>query len=101
MQTSIIAFDDIVGNSNPSCCRTGWETQHNNVTTLNHKIYTPGAPLYWRDGMEMQEIKLGEVTYHVSRTFIGLRTATELLIDHVVEQAREDVAIDVTEKPAV
>ena len=47
------------------------------------------------------EIKLGEVTYHVSRTFIGSRTASELLIDHVVEQAREDVAVDVTEKAAV
>lgn len=51
--------------------------------------------------MEKTEIKLGDVTYHVSRTFIGSRTATELLIDHVVEQAREDVAVDVTEKTAV
>ena len=101
MQTSIRTFEEVAGNGNPSHCRTGVRTQHNSVTTLNHKIYTPGAPLYWRDDMEMTEIKLGDVTYHVSRTFIGSRTASELLIDAGVERAKVDVAVDVIEKPAV
>ena len=51
--------------------------------------------------MAKTEIKLGDVSYQLSRVFIGSRTATELLIDHVVDRAREDVAVDVTEKPAV
>ena len=54
-----------------------------------------------RDRMDKNEVKLGDVTYQLSRVFIGSRTATELLIDHVVEQAREDVAVDVQEIPAV
>lgn len=51
--------------------------------------------------MHEVEIKLGDVSYQLSRVFIGSRTATELLIDHVVDRAREDVAVDVTEKAAV
>ena len=101
MQTSILTFEKVVGNGTPSHCRTGVRTQHNNATSLNHKISSLGAPLYWRDGMEMTEIKLGDVTYQLSRVFIGSRTASELLIDAVVDRAREDVAVDVIEKPAV
>ena len=51
--------------------------------------------------MKKTEIKLGDVTYHVSRKFIGSRTAAELLIDRVVERAREETGVDVTEKAAV
>ena len=47
------------------------------------------------------EIKLGDVSYQLSRVFIGSRTASELLIDHVVDRVREDVAVDAAEKPAV
>lgn len=53
------------------------------------------------DQMSKTEIKLGDVSYQLSRVFIGSRTATELLIDHVVDRAREDVAVDVTEMAAV
>lgn len=51
--------------------------------------------------MAKSEIKLGDVTYQLSRVFVGSRTATELLTDRVVEQAREETAVDVTEKAAV
>ena len=71
---------------------------------MSHRriIFDPtGKTFSGGECMTITEIKLGDVTYQLSRTFIGSRTATELLIDHVVEQAREDVAVDVTEKPAV
>ena len=51
--------------------------------------------------MENTEIKLGDVSYQLSRVFIGSRTATELLIDHVVNRAQEEPAVDVTKIPAV
>lgn len=51
--------------------------------------------------MDKNEVKLGDVTYQLSRVFIGTRTATELLIDAVIDRAREEVAVDVIEKPAV
>lgn len=51
--------------------------------------------------MAEKEVKLGDVTYKLSRVFIGSRTATELLTDRVVEQAREDVAVDLKEQTAV
>lgn len=47
------------------------------------------------------EIKLGDVSYQLSRVFIGSRTANELLIDAVVERAKADVAVDAREIPAV
>lgn len=51
--------------------------------------------------MSETEVKLSDVTYQLSRVFVGSRSVNELLIDAVVERAREDVAVDVTEKPAV
>ena len=51
--------------------------------------------------MKKTEMKLGDVTYQLSRVFIGQKTAAELLIDAVVERAKADVAFDVTEKTAV
>ena len=53
------------------------------------------------DVMSEIEIKLGDASYQLSRVFIGSRTATELLIDHVVNRAQEEPAVDVTKIPAV
>ena len=51
--------------------------------------------------MEINEIQLGDVTYQLSRAFIGSKTASELLIDRIVNQAREETAVDALRKPAV
>ena len=51
--------------------------------------------------METNEIRLGDVTYQLSRAFIGSKTASELLIDHIVSQSREEYAVDLLKKPAV
>lgn len=53
------------------------------------------------DAMSETEIKLGDVTYQLSRVFIGSRTVTELLTDHMVGRTWEDVDVDVTKIPAV
>ena len=100
MQEGILTFDEISRNGKSTRCRTGCRTQHKNSASIN-KMSPPRGSLIWRDVMEKTETKIGGVTYYVSRTFIGSRTATELLIDHVVDRAREDVAVDVIEKPAV
>ena len=51
--------------------------------------------------MSETEIKLGDASYQLSRVFIGSRTATELLIDHVVDRAQGEPSVDVTKIPAV
>ena len=51
--------------------------------------------------MENNEVRLGDVTYQLSRAFVGSKTASELLVDHIVSQIREDSAVDLLKKPAV
>ena len=51
--------------------------------------------------MEKHEIQLGDVTYQLSRIFLGSQTATELLIDAVVERAMVENSVDGVERPAV
>lgn len=60
-----------------------------------------GHTYFGGDSMSETEIKLGDASYQLSRVFIGPRTATELLIDHVVDRAQEEPAVDVTNIPAV
>lgn len=51
--------------------------------------------------MKEREVKLGNVTYQLSRVFIGSRTASELLIDAVIDRARGEVTVDAPKKLAV
>ena len=51
--------------------------------------------------MENKEIQIGNVTYQLSRAFVGSKTPAELLIDTVIDRAREEVAVDAREIPAV
>ena len=51
--------------------------------------------------MKKTEIKLGDVSYQLSRVFIGSQTATALLIDHVLDRVREETAVDAAEKTAL
>lgn len=51
--------------------------------------------------MEQKEIQIGNVTYQLSRVFMGSQTATELLINAVVERAREEVPVDASKQLAV
>lgn len=44
--------------------------------------------------MEQHEIQLGDVTYQLSRTFVGSKTVYDLLVDRIVDQAREETAVD-------
>ena len=51
--------------------------------------------------MEKKEIQIGSVTYQLNRVFVGSKMPTELLIDAVVDRAREEVTVDAREIPAV
>ena len=51
--------------------------------------------------MSEKAIQIGHVTYQLSRVFVGSKTATELLINAVVDREREESAVDVNGKPAV
>ena len=51
--------------------------------------------------MENKEVQLGNVTYQLSRVFMGSKTVNELLIDKVIDRAREESAVDVKDKKAV
>ena len=51
--------------------------------------------------MKKSEIKLGDVTYQLSRVFAGSKTAAELLVDAVADRVREETAFDVSKKSAV
>ena len=54
------------------------------------------------DNTENEKVnRQGDVNYELTRVFSGSRTATELLIDHVVDRVREETAVDVTDIPAV
>lgn len=51
--------------------------------------------------MAKNEVKIGDVTYQLNRVFAGSQTVTEVMIDAVVDRAREESAVDVPENPAV
>ena len=51
--------------------------------------------------MERKEIQIGVVTYQLSRVFVGSKTATELMIDAVVDHAREESSVDGNKGTAV
>ena len=51
--------------------------------------------------MKRTEIRLDDVTYQVSRVFIGSNTVSEVLINHILDRAGEESAVDVSEKSAV
>lgn len=51
--------------------------------------------------MEQKEIQIDNVTYQLSRVFVGSQTATELLINAVVDRAREEVPVDASQHLAV
>lgn len=51
--------------------------------------------------MKTSEIRLGDVTYQLSRVFAGSKTAAELLADAVLERVREETAFDASRKSAV
>lgn len=44
--------------------------------------------------MEQQEITLGQVTYQVSRFYIGTRPASELVADRLIKQLAENPPFD-------
>ena len=44
--------------------------------------------------MEQQEITLGQVTYQVSRVYVGTRPASELVAERLVKRMAEDPPFD-------
>ena len=65
-------------------------------------IFAPSGETFpGGDRMAETEVVLGGVSYQLSRVFIGSRTANELLLDHVVDRAQAEPAVDVTKIPAV
>ena len=53
------------------------------------------------NGNLLNTSRFGDVSYQLSRVFLGSRTANELLIDAVVERARAENAVDARESWAV
>jgi len=51
--------------------------------------------------MKVCEIKLNEAVYQIDRVFVGSRTTSELLIDAVVDRAREEIPVDSVTKYTV
>ncbi len=44
--------------------------------------------------MEQQEITLGQVTYQISRVYVGNRSASELLAERLVKRLAENPPFD-------
>jgi hypothetical protein len=54
----------------------------------------PGQTEPGGEHMEYQEITLGQVTYEISRVYIGDHTATELLLDRLTQNAPPNSPFD-------
>lgn len=53
------------------------------------------------EGTQMNEIKLGDATYLVHRTFSGDRTVSELIVDRLVHEKKEKTTFDESTDDAV
>ena len=61
----------------------------------------PGQTNPGGEGMDYQEITLGQVTYEIRRVYTGERSAADLVLDRLSQAASEKPSFDVDTNPAV
>ena len=74
------------------------------MSTFGSKGMKKGPPADNNTGgeaMQKSEIKLGEATYEVSRVFSGTRSASDLIVDRLVEQFSQNLSFDDDHKDGI